>query len=521
MTKDGFPPEPVLDTIGGGNDKICMSKFYITTPIYYINDKPHIGHAYTTIAADVLARYHRMRGSEVFYLVGTDENSQKNSDAAIAAGESDISKYIATMSEVWRKTWRTLAISNDDFIRTTEKRHHVAVEKFWHIVKAKGDIYKGNYEGWYCTACEAYYLENDVGAEHLCPTHKKTVEWLSEENYFFKLTKYRDALLDHINKNPDFIQPESRKNEIVNYIRDHMTDVSISRQKGACGIPVPGDSEHKIYVWFDALINYLSAIGYGTNEKEFSKWWPADLHLVGKDIIKFHCALWPAMLMSADLPLPKSIFAHGYFTIDGAKMSKTAGNVISPLEVTEKYGNDALRYFLLREMTFGEDGDFSLERLNNRYEKELSNELGNLVHRTLSMTEKYAESSWPKVKQFSVVPQWDAYYKAMATCSFYEALSCVWDLVRQCNKLIDEKKPWSLVKKDEAATKELLGGLLETLRHIALQLHPFMPETAAAILIQLGVEIESKKVSFKEMSAWGIISKGAKIKKSSPIFKKI
>lgn len=458
---------------------------YITTPIYYINDKPHIGHAYTTIAGDVLARYFRTLGRTVTYVTGTDENSQKNVDAALKAGVADVGTYLDSMSDIWKKTWEALGISHDDFIRTTEDRHHKAVYAFWQAVEKTGDIYKGNYEGWYCVGCEAFYLESDL-VEGNCPTHKKPAQKIIEENYFFKLTKYRDALLAHIEANPDFVQPASRKHEIVNYIKDNMTDVSISRMNAKVGIPVPGDSAHKIYVWFDALINYLSVIGYGSDDEQFRKTWPAHLHLVGKDILKFHCALWPAMLMSARIALPHHVFAHGHFTIDGEKMSKSLGNVVDPVTVAQTYGNDALRFHVLREIRFGEDGDFSLERLKTRYVTELSNELGNLVYRTLSMAEKYTESKVPPVTDLAFHLDTDAYHIAMQEFRLHDGLTIIWDCVRAANKYVDDMKPWALAKENDPRLPAVMYTLIENTRQIGQALVPFMPETAQKIHEQMG-----------------------------------
>ncbi len=500
-------------------------KFYVTSPIYYINDRPHIGHAYSTIAADALARYHRMRGARVYYVTGTDENSQKNVDAAHKAGTRDLTAYLDDMSDVWRETWRELNISHDDFIRTTESRHVAAVNQFWASVQERGDIYKGTYTGWYCVACEAFYPRQELvgdGTGTLCPIHKKNVTRIEEENYFFKLTYYREALLEYITLHPDFIQPVARTHEIVNYIKDHMTDVSISRHKGTCGIEVPGDPDHKIYVWFDALINYLSAVGYGTQGQKCNAWWPADLHVVGKDIIKFHCALWPAMLMSAGLPLPHRVFAHGFFTIDGAKMSKTTGNAVSPLEITKEYGVDPLRYYLLSEITFGEDGDFSFERMRKKYVNELSNELGNLVYRILSMTEKYNDGKIGMSNDVSLSPPWRDYVAAMERCELHAALQSTWKFVRVCNKMIDDKKPWALYVIDPAGARHFLTALCEGLRHIALMLTPFMPHIAQSLLTQLGLDPAKEYARiFENAIAWGGIAPGTVIRKGTPLFPRL
>ncbi|MBI5732334.1 MAG: methionine--tRNA ligase [Candidatus Magasanikbacteria bacterium] len=516
-------------------------KFYITTPIYYVNDKPHVGHAYTTIIADTLARYHRFNGRDVYFVTGTDENSQKNVEAAEKRGEKDIKKYLDEMSAVWAGAWDSLGITNDDFIRTTEKRHLVGVEKFFKTVWDKGDIYLGAYEGYYCAGCEAFVPESDL-AQGKCPIHQKEPKKIKEKNYFFRLTKYRDALLDYIGKNEDFVEPVSRRNEILNYIRDFMEDISISRESQKWGIPLPslalsrsseafregeakaGRAEIKnqvLYVWFDALLNYLTAIGYGTDEKKFKKYWPADLHLVGKDIIKFHCALWPAMLMSAGLPLPKKIFAHGFFTIDGLKISKSLGNILDPIEFAQKYGGDVLRYFLLREITLGEDGDFSVLRLKERYQSELANGLGNLMNRVLAMTEKYFNGKVPEKCEGNISPTWLSYDINMSEVKPHAALKDVWDLVDYLNKFIDSEQPWVLAKIDQGRLARVIYTLLESLRHIGLLLLPFMPETAEKILDSLGVSAAAKKLSAEKLKLWGLLKEGGIIKKAGQLFPRL
>ena len=458
-------------------------KFYVTTPIYYVNDKPHIGHAYSTIAADVLARYHRLRGDEVYFLTGTDENAQKNAQAAEKAGK-DTQAYVDEMSAVWQETWKDLGLSHDDFIRTTEERHVAGVRKFWEAVKAKGDIYEGEYEGWYCVGCEGFKLDSDL-VDGNCPLHKKPPERLKEKNYFFKLTNYREALLAYIDAHPDFIQPVARRNEVCSYVRKFMTDVSISRSSMKWGIPVPGDESQRIYVWFDALINYLTGVGYGTDEKMFERFWPADLHIVGKDIIKFHCALWPAMLMSAGIALPQHVFAHGFFTIDGDKISKSLGNAIDPIELVQEFGVDVLRYFLFREITFGEDGDFSRERLEQRYDGELASELGNLVNRVLTMAQKYGITSAPKTT-FAQDVWCSDFIKEMDHFELHNALLKIWEFVREANQEIDIKAPWKLAKEEKTAELTVvMDDLLSRVHQIACMLAPFMPSTNDRILAQL------------------------------------
>lgn len=497
-----------------------MHSYYLTTPIYYINGKPSIGHAYTTIAADILARYHRLSGKQVFFLMGTDENSQKNIEAAEALGREDVQVYLDEMAQVWKKTWEKLGITHDRFVRTTEQDHYLAVEKFWKAVQEKGDIYQGEYSGLYCKGCEAFITEADL-QDSLCPHHKKAPEKIVEKNYFFRLTKYRDELLAYIASHPEFIMPSSRRNEIISYIEKFMTDVSISRASMKWGIPVPGDEEQRIYVWFDALINYLTGIGYGKDEKKFEQFWPADVHLVGKDIIKFHCALWPAMLLSAGLPLPKHIFAHGFFTIDGEKMSKSLGNVVDPIEVVESYGNDVLRYFLMREIRFGEDGDYSFARMEERYQGELANELGNLVSRVCAMTGKYLEGTVPEKVDYQAFSEFiEQYHSSIQVFEFDRALDAIWMIVRQANQFVEQQKPWVLAK--EERTEELASTLyilLESLRLLAYLLLPFMPETAEKILEQLGISSTQKTSQpFFDLLVWGKLEPGTKLNPGTVLF---
>lgn len=524
---------------------MSKTKYYITTPIYYINDKPHIGHAYTTIVADFLARLHRLRGEEVVLLTGTDENSQKNIEALKnKTGKTEeptgkeVQKYLDEMSAVWEKTWDTLAITNDDFIRTTEDRHHKAVEEFYLRVFKKGDIYLGTYVGVYCAGCELFILESEL-VDGKCAIHKVAPKAIKEKNYFFKLSQYREKLLDYIESHPQFIQPQSRKNEVVSYIQKFMEDTSISRENMKWGIPIPAFAtdasagEQAIYVWFDALINYLSGVGFGGDEKKFKRIWPADLHLVGKDIIKFHCALWPAMLMSAGLPLPKTVFAHGFFTIDSEKMSKSLKNIIDPTDVARKYGNDTLRYYLLREIPFGEDGDFSFARLEERHNSDLANGIGNLAARVLAMTEKFCGGKVPSVTAsthtvefwaspaLSLGKSWASYEKAVSDFKIHDAMKTIIDVVRFGDTLIDKEKPWALAK--EGMTDRIntvLYVLLETLRHIAYMSWPALPEAAEKLFAVLGVK-NWNKISYEEAKVWGGLKPGTKVKAGLQLFPKI
>lgn len=513
---------------GDTNHTNMPRKFYLTTPIYYVNDLPHIGHAYTTLVADSIARWRRLRGDEVFFATGIDENSQKNVEAAEKLGETDIKKYLDKMGARWQETWDELDISNDDFIRTTEERHQKAVYKFFDLVNKKGDIYKGTYEGLYCDGCEAYLTEADL-VNDCCVYHKKKPRKVSEENYFFRLTNYRDALIHHIESNPGFIRPEKRKNEVLNYIKDNLSDISISRQNPKCGIPFPLDEKQAIYVWFDALINYLTVIGFENDEKKFNKFWPADLHLMAKEILKFHAAIWPAMLMSAGLPLPKTIYAHGFFTINGEKMSKSLGNVVDPVELSKIYPLDAIRYFLLREIKFGEDGDFSLVHLKEHYNTDLANSFGNLLHRTLSMTEKYFDGVVPDFTDKSEgldplceIDLWKDFTAAMDEYRFDEALDVAWKIIMSGNQFIEKEKPWDLVKTNPARLKDVMYNLLETLRQLGWFILPIMPITAEKIWEQLGLDAAKEKAQPLDLAqVWGGLKPGTRIRKGEPIFPKI
>ncbi|MBU0540431.1 methionine--tRNA ligase [Patescibacteria group bacterium] len=511
-----------------------MKKYYVSTPIYYVNGSPHIGHVYTTVAADVLARFERRRGKEVFFSVGVDENSQKNVEAMAKAGDDNLQNYLDKMAQIWKTAWDDLGITYDRFIRTTEPCHHAAVERFWRAVLKSGDIYKGKYEGNYCTGCESFKTDSEL-ADGRCPLHPKDeLKAVSEENYFFKASNYRDELLALIDKHPEFVGPVARKNEIKNYIRDHFQDFSISRESKnmEAGIPVPDDPSQKIYVWFDALINYLTVVGYGTDESAFKQWWPADLHLVGKDIIKFHCALWPAMILSAakndpalrtedgKAKLPKRIFAHGFFTIEGQKISKSIGNIIDPRDLVPTYGFDAIRYFLLREIPFGEDGDFSIDRLRERYVHDLSNTLGNLLNRAIAMSRKYFDEKIPAAishsANYTFADEQGAkelaknFDKNISGLSFDSALETIWNGIEgkygllQANKFIEDTQPFKLIKTDPDAVAVILYSLLEYCRIVAWLIEPIMPETAKKMITQLGQDFEIEQNRNREdLLSWG------------------
>lgn len=536
-----------------------MKKFYITTPIYYVNDRPHIGTTYTTVAADALARFHRLKKEDVYFVTGTDENSQKNLQAMEKAGESDIQVYLDKMADIWKETWKQLDISNDDFIRTTEARHLAGVERFWNAVKETGDIYEGEYEGLYCPGCEAFKSESDLVNDH-CPLHpNKELQRLKEKNYFFRLTKYRDELLKLYDSDVHFVMPESRRHEIRNYVADHLSDISISREKKSVGIgiPVPGDDSQVIYVWFDALINYLTAVGYGTDDAPFEKFWPADLHLVGKDIIKFHCALWPAMLLSAakhdallqnedgSAKLPRQVFAHGFFTIDGQKISKSLGNVIDPRDLAKEYPFDVIRYYLLREIPFGEDGDFSRERLKGRYSADLANTLGNLVNRAIAMSRKYFDGNVPDVETDTaaipeVAGEWsgrgglealkEGVTKAYGAFRCDRALEYIWSGadrasgsgLGQANKYIEDTQPFKLVKENPEAVGRILYSVLEACRWYAWLIHPVMPHTSREIFAQLGLDPDAElEKEWDAALVWGGLKPGTKLSEPKPLFPRI
>ncbi|HLC58541.1 MAG TPA: methionine--tRNA ligase [Candidatus Nanoarchaeia archaeon] len=488
-------------------DKMKKKKFYITTPIYYINDIPHIGHAYTTVIADILARWHRLKEEDVFLIVGTDENSQKTVQSSIKLGFNTPQKYADYMSEKWKETWKKLNISNDDFIRTTEERHTKLVLDFTEKVNKKKDIYKGTYSGLYCEGCEAFVTESDLNAEGLCPLHLKKPKEIQEENYFFKLSKYQNQLLRAINEK-NLVHPESRKNEIINFIKQGLRDISISRQSLVWGIKFPKDEHHRFYVWFDALTNYLHPKDY----------WPADLQIVGKDIIKFHCIIWPAMLMSAGYKIPKKVFAHGFFTVNGQKMSKSLGNSIDPIELANKYGVDALRYYYAREIPFGNDGDFSEEQLKNRLNNELANELGNLVSRTLTIIEKNLSSEIKKDKSDKElfknldIKQID---KFMLDLEPHNAIAAIFHFIHSCNQYVNKKEPWKI--KDKKELNKVLYNLTDAIRIISILIQPFLPETSEKIIKQLSL----KENEIKLENALPGLLKDIKIKKGEILFKKI
>ena len=493
-------------------------KFYITTPIYYVNDKPHIGHAYTTILADVLSRYHRAEGEDVFFLTGLDEHGQKVQQAAEERG-IDPKDHCDEMAPRFLELWEKLHISNDDFIRTTEDRHVKVVQDILQIVYDNGDIYEDEYEGLYSVSEERFITEKEAESGDF-----RDIKKLKEKNYFFKMSSYQQGLIDHINNNPDFIQPEHRKNEVLGFLRNPLGDLCISRPKSRLnwGIDLPFDTNYVTYVWFDALINYVTATGFGANDDSYSKWWPAEYHLIGKDILTTHCVYWPTMLLSAKMPLPKSIFAHGWWLMGDSKMSKSLGNVVNPLDLIEEYGVDPVRYYLMREMVLGQDANFTMESFIRRYNSDLANDFGNLLSRVSKLIEKNFDSVVPNpgentdaenVIQNAAEKVIASIHTLIEEMKIHDALEETLQFIRGVNKYMEQQAPWKLVKEDKTAAGRVLYTAAEALRIGTLLLEPVMPHRTEIVL-------ETLSVSKRELN-WGGLKAGIKLKQHPPLFPRI
>ncbi|MFH0985240.1 MAG: methionine--tRNA ligase [Candidatus Omnitrophota bacterium] len=500
--------------------------YYLTTPIYYVNGKPHIGHAYTSILCDTFARFHRMIGENVFYITGTDEHGIKVQKAAAEQGK-DPKAFVDEIVPQFKELWCVLGIQYDHFIRTTDDYHKQVVQKVLSALEKKGDIYKASYQGWYCTPCESFWTELQL-KEGKCPECNRGVDRLEEENYFFKMSAYQQWLVDYIGQHPDFIQPEYRKNEVLGFLKEPLEDLCITRPKARLtwGIEYPGSKDHVIYVWFDALLNYLSGAGYLQDEKKFKSLWPADLQLLGKDILRQHAIFWPIMLKAMGVEMPKLVFAHGWWKIGGAKMSKSVGNVVDPIAIVEKYSSDVLRYFLLNEVTLGMDGSYSEDLLVERYSSDLANGLGNLWHRTASMIEKYFEGKVPQGvtadRFYAPLKLWEDVSKAVLSHAPREALAAIWAVITRANQFVEETKPWSLAKdpskKEELA--DVLFNLADSVAHTAVLLQAFMPETAKKILARLKVASYEKITDGKEFSK-SLVTVGTVIEKGEPLFPRL
>jgi len=500
--------------------------YYVTTPIYYVNDKPHIGHAYTTLACDALARFKRLDGFEVMFLTGTDEHGQKVEAAAAAAGV-DPQSFTDRVSQNFRDLIGVLNCSADDFIRTTEPRHVAAVQDLWKRLRDNGHIYLGSYAGWYSVRDEAFYTETELSTadgEKRAPSGAP-VDWVEEPSYFFDLSKWQEKLLAFYEANPDFIAPDSRRNEVLSFVRGGLKDLSVSRTSFKWGIPVPDDDAHIMYVWLDALTNYITAAGYPDTGGDYAKWWPADLHMVGKDILRFHAVYWPAFLMGAGLELPRRVFAHGWWTVEGQKMSKSLGNAIDPASLIETYGLDQYRYFMLRELPFGNDGDFSQKAMITRMNSELANDLGNLSQRVLSMVAKNCEGAVPQPGDFSAADEellaaaaalLDNQRAAYDAQAFHRALEAVFEVVGRANRYVDEQAPWALRKTDPARMATVLYALAETIRYVAILLQPIMPGSCARMLDQLAVPDDAR--SFADLTASGRLVPGTPLPKPQGVF---
>jgi methionyl-tRNA synthetase len=497
-----------------------VARFYATTPIYYVNDVPHIGHAYTTVTTDAIARWHRMLGDDVFFLTGTDEHGLKIMRAAEANGVTPRQQADAT-SQRFKDAWELLKISYDDFIRTTEPRHYAAVQHFLQRIYDNGDIELGTYEGPYCVSCEGYYAESELIDGDKCPIHMKPIEIFKEENYFFKLSRYEQKLIDWYDGHPEFVQPESKRNEALGLIRGGLRDISITRTSLDWGVPVPWDAGHVFYVWYDALVNYATAIGYGANSDQFADWWPSVHHYLAKDILRFHCVYWPAMCLSAGIDPPAHLNVHGYLLVGGEKMSKTALNQIAPADLVEEFGVDGFRYHFLRDPGFGPDADFSYEGMVARYNADLANNLGNLLSRVATVVAKKCDGVGPASDPDSPLAAVAAdVYKAAASAwdrsQPAEALDATWRLIRETNAELEANEPWKAEPGPEL--DKVMGSALETLRIVAVLASPAIPDGAAEVWRRIGLTGSPSEQRLPEAAAWGGYPGGLPVEKSAPLY---
>ncbi len=505
------------------------ARFYVTTPIYYVNDKPHIGHAYTTVLADVLARYHRMKGQRVFFLTGTDEHGQKVADAAARRG-IDPRQHCDEMVQRFQDMWRALSISNDDFIRTTESRHVAVVRQVLSRLEQAGEIYAGTYDGWYCPYEERFWTEKDL-VDGACPECGRATKRIAEKNYFFRMSRYQEWLVRYISENPSFVLPEQRRNEVLGFLQKPLGDLCISRPRArlAWGIPLPFDEEYVTYVWFDALLNYVSGVGHDGSAGPGDGWWPADLHLIGKDIVTTHCVYWPTMLKAAGIPMPRSVYAHGWWLTDEGKMSKSRGRVVDPIEVVRRYGLDPFRYFLMREMTPGQDASFSEEALVRRLNSDLANDLGNLHSRVLKMVERRFDGRLPHLEggagegpetalQSQAAAATRDVWEAVENLKINNAVEISLELVRATNRFLETQAPWKLVRQE--ATRDEAGATLatacEALRVVSILLYPVMPAKCRSLRESLG--LESTEPSFDEAGRWAVLGSGRHVHAGDALF---